>query len=255
MPKKLVTTCLLLVAIAIISGALLQQREAAGDPCDGYGDCISASIAYLRANPGNSLYLGDSFQITLSISYGPNTVSSQTTWSYDIGALVANVSSSQADFRTLVNSSSSYTISASVTFTVVICTTSNGVTTCTTYYSTLTVQETVQTRGFVLQLTPEMSNVTDSRGYVLRNPDGSFYHADQFVINYTYSFPFMQQRPDIKVFVDAYFDGSFVHLTAYQNFELDRLLPFHGGQSHRDFGNNRHSKGIQLSGRAIGLQD
>jgi len=217
MPKKLFAVCLLLVAISIVSGVSLQQREAAGDPCDSYGNCLSASIAYLRADPDNSLYLGDSFQITLSISYGPNTVSSQTTWSYDTGALVANVSSSQADFRTLVNASSSYTISASVTFTVVICTTSNGVTTCTTYYSTLTVQETVQTRGFVLQLTTEMSNVTDSRGYVLRNPDGSFYHDDQFVINYTYSFLFMQQRPDIRVFVDAYFDGSFVHLTAYQN--------------------------------------
>jgi hypothetical protein len=217
MPKKLFAVCLLLVAISIVSGVSLQQREAAGDPCDSYGNCLSASISYLRANPDNSLYLGDGFQITLSISYGPNTVSSQTTWSYDTGAFEANTSSSQADFRTLVNASSSYTISASVTFTVVICTTSNGVTTCTTYYSTLTVQETVQTRGFVPQLTTEMSNVTDSRGYVLRNPDGSFYHADQFVINYTYGFLFMQQRPDIRVFVDAYFDGSFVHLTAYQN--------------------------------------
>jgi hypothetical protein len=218
MPKKLVATCLLLVAISVISGALLQQqREAVGDPCDGYGDCLSASIAYLRGNPDNSLYLGDSFGITLSISYGPNTVSSQTAWSYDTSAFAANISSSQASFRTIINASATYTIAATVTFTVVICTTSNGVTTCTTYYSTLTVQESVQTRGFVLQLISEMSNVTDSRGYVLRNPDGSFYHDDQFVINYTYSFLFMQQRQDIGVFVDANFDRSFVQLTAYQN--------------------------------------
>ncbi|HXY56800.1 MAG TPA: hypothetical protein VEH01_04210, partial [Nitrososphaerales archaeon] len=62
MPNKLVAAGLLLVAISIMSGVVLQQREAAVDPCDGYGDCLSGSITYLRANPGNSLYLGDSFQ-------------------------------------------------------------------------------------------------------------------------------------------------------------------------------------------------
>ena len=233
MPKKLVATCLL-VFISIISAVLVQQKEAAGDPCDGYGDCLSASIAYSRANPDNSLYLGDSFRIALSISYGPDTISSQTTWSYDISAFAANTSSSQASFRTLVNASSSYTISASVTFSVVICTTSNGVTTCTTYYSTLTVQETVQTRGFVLQLTTEMTNVTDSRGYVLRNPDGSFYHDDQFVINYTYSFLFMQQRPDIRVFVDASVRPKLRPAHRLPELELDRVLPVHRRQSHRE---------------------
>jgi hypothetical protein len=217
MNKSLLAACLLLVVVSIISGVLLQHKVTVNDPCDGYGDCLSASIAYLRANPDNSLYLGDTFRITLSISYGPDTVGSQTEWSYDTGVFAANTSSSQADFRTLVNVSSSYTISASVTFTVVICSTSNGVTTCTTYHSTLTVQETVPTRELVLQLATEMTNVTDSQGYVLRNPDGSFYHDDQFVINYTYSFLFMQQRPDIRVFVEAYFDGSFVQLTSYQN--------------------------------------
>jgi hypothetical protein len=217
MPKRLLAACLLLVAISIVSGAMLQQREAAGDPCDGYGDCLSASITYLRANPDNSLYLGDSFRITLSISYGPDTVSSQTTWSYDTSAFEANTSSSQADFRTLVNVSSAYSISASVTFTVVICTTSNGVTTCTTYYSTLAVQETVQTRGFVLQLTTRMANFTNPQGYLLRNPDGSFYHEDEFFVNYTYSFLFMQQRPDIKVYVAVQYDPSFVKLTKYEN--------------------------------------
>jgi len=217
MPRELVAVCLLLVAISVVSGVVLQQREAAVDPCDGYGDCLSASITYIRANPDNSLYLGDDFRVALSISYGPNTSSSQTTWSYDTGAFEANTSSSQADFRTLVNASSPYTISASVTFTVVICTTSNGVTTCTPCYSTLTVQETVQTRCFVLQLATEMTNVTDSRGYTLRNPDGSFYRADEFVINYTYGFLFMQERPDIRVVVDVQYDPSFVKLTTYGN--------------------------------------
>ena len=63
----------------------------------------------------------------------------------------------------------------------------------------------------------ELSNVTNSLHQVLRNPDGSFYHDDEFIVNYTYSFLFMQQRPDIKVIVEPQFDPSFVKLTAYQN--------------------------------------
>lgn len=193
------------------------QSAASSDPCDGYRDCLSSSLAYLRANPDNSLYLGDSFQISLGISYGPNAVSSQTTWAYDTAAFSANATSTQAEFRTLVNDSSTHTVAASVAFTVVICTTSNGVTTCVTYHSTLTVQQTVQTRGFELQLTTKMVNVTSSQGLLLRNPDGSFYHDDEFVVNYTCGFQFMQQRPDIKVVVGPQFDPSFVKLTAYQN--------------------------------------
>jgi hypothetical protein len=193
------------------------QSAAPSDPCDGYGDCLSSSLAYLRANPDNSLYLGDSFQISLGISYGPNTVSSHTTWAYDTAAFSANATSTQAEFRTLVNASSTYIVAASVTFTVVICTTSNGVTTCVTYHSALTVQQTVQTRGFDLQLTTKMANVTDSQGLLLRNPDGSFYHNDEFFVNYTYGFLFMQQRPDIKIVVEPQFAPSFVKLTAYQN--------------------------------------
>jgi len=193
------------------------QSAASSDPCDGYGDCLSSSLAYLRANPDNSLYIGDSFQIYLGISYGPNAVSSHTTWSYDTGAFSANATSAEAEFRTLVNDSSTYTVAASVTFTIVFCTTSNGVTTCVTYHSTLTVQETLQTRGFDLQLTTKMANATDSQGLLLRNPDGSFYHDDEFLVNYTYGFQFMQQRPDIKVVVEPHFDPSFAKLTAYQN--------------------------------------
>ena len=211
----------IVVSVALLFAALTalaaSQTTASSDPCEGYGDCLSASLTYLRANPDNSLYLGDSFQISLAISYGPNTVGSQTSWAYDTAAFSANTTSSQAEFRTLVNGSSAYAISASVTFTVVICTTSNGVTTCVDYYPTLSVQETVQTRAFELQLTTEMSNFTDSQGYLLRNPDGSFFHDDEFYVNYTYGFLFMQQRPDIRVVVEPQFDPSFVKLTAYQN--------------------------------------
>jgi len=215
--KLAITVSALFVLAALHLFIFPTQSAAPSDPCDGYGDCLSSSLAYLRANPDNSLYLGDSFQISLGISYGPNTVSSHTTWAYDTAAFSANATSTQAEFRTLVNASSTYTVAASVTFTVVICTTSNGVTTCVTYHSTLTVQQTVQTRGFDLQLTTKMANVTDSQGLLLRNPDGSFYHDDEFFVNYTYGFQFMQQRPDIEVVVVPQFDPSFVKLTSYQN--------------------------------------
>ncbi len=203
--------------LAALTALAASQPTTSSDPCDGYGDCLSSSLAYLRANPDNSLYLGDSFRISLDILYGPNTVGSQTVWAYDTAAFSANTTSSQAEFRTLVNSSSAYTVTASVNFTVVICTTSSGVTTCVHYRPTLSVQETVQARSFELQLTTEMTNVTDSQGHLLRNPDGSFFHDDEFFANYTYSFLFMQQRPDIKVVVEPRFDPSFVRLTAYQN--------------------------------------
>jgi len=209
-----VSLALLLAALTALAAS---QTTASSDPCDGYGDCLSASLAYLRANPDNSLYLGDSFQISLDILYGPNTVGSQTVWAYDTAVFSANTTNSQAEFRTLVNGSSASTITASVTFTVVICTTSSGETTCANYYPTLSVQETVQTRAFELQLTTVMANVTDSQGYLLRNPDGSFYHDDEFLVNYTYSFLFMQQRPDIKVVVEPQFNPQFVKLTSFQN--------------------------------------
>jgi hypothetical protein len=214
---KIAIIASVVLLLAVLSALAALQSTASGDPCDGYGDCLSSSLAFLRANPDNSLYLGDSFRISLGISYGPNTVSSQTTWAYDAAAFSANTTSTHAEFRTLVNDSSTYAMATSVTFTVVVCTTSNGVTTCVTYYSTLTVQETVQTRGFELQLTTKMTNVTDSHGFLLRNPDGSFYHDDEFLVNYTYSFLFMQQRPDIKVIVEPQFNSTFVRLTAYQN--------------------------------------
>ena len=231
---------------AALTALAASQTTASSDPCEGYGDCLSASLTYLRANPDNSLYLGDSFQISLAISYGPNTVGSQTSWAYDTAAFSANTTSSQAEFRTLVNGSSAYAISASVTFTVVICTTSNGVTTCADYYPTLRVQETVQTRAFELQLTTEMSNFTDSQGYLLRNPDGSFFHDDEFYVNYTYGFLFMQQRPDIRVVVEPQFDPSFVKLTAYQNSSSTGYFLFTVGQSHRNLRDHDDRKGVQL---------
>jgi len=60
-------------------------------------------------------------------------------------------------------------------------------------------------------------NVGDINAETLVPGDGSFYHDDEFFVIYTYSFLFMQQRPDIKVVVEPQFAPSFVKLTAHQN--------------------------------------
>ena len=108
-------------AVIVVSAVLiltivpvLMTLRALSDPCDGYGDCLSSSLGYIRANPEDSLYLGDSFRISLGISFGPNTVSSQTSWTYDSAMFSANTSSSQAEFRVLANTSSTQTLTASV---------------------------------------------------------------------------------------------------------------------------------------------
>lgn len=87
-------------------------HQAPQDPCDSYGDCVSSSINYIRANPDHTLYLGDSFQISVSITTGLNTTGHSLSWSYD-----------QSEFRRTgdsFNVSGSaigvYPVSASATF-------------------------------------------------------------------------------------------------------------------------------------------
>ncbi|MDG6919548.1 MAG: hypothetical protein JRN62_08980 [Nitrososphaerota archaeon] len=70
----------------VVAGSLSVPNFASShshDPCDSYGDCISSSISYISANPDHTLYLGDSFQILVSITTGPNTTSYSLSWSYD----------------------------------------------------------------------------------------------------------------------------------------------------------------------------
>ena len=185
-------------------------RGASSDPCDGYGNCISSSISYVRSNPDGSLYLGDEFAVTPSVSLGPNTTSYSYSWSYD-GAVLA----AQGGWLLQVvgNVSGTYSVTITATFTMVETVGNSTV----TLSSSLSTSESVETRAFELTFQTELSNVTNSLHQVLRNPDGSFYHDDEFIVNYTYSFLFMQQRPDIKVIVEPQFDPSFAKLTAYQN--------------------------------------
>jgi hypothetical protein len=181
-----------------------------GDPCDGYGNCISSSISYIRSNPDFSLYLGDEFVISPSVSIGLNTSSYSLSWSYD-GSVLRDVSGGL--FQVIGNVSGIYSVTVTATFTIVETVGNSTVTTS----SSLSTSESVETRAFDLTFQTEMSNVTNSLHQVLRNPDGSFYHDDEFVINYTYSFLFIQQRPDIKVIVEPLFDPSFITLTSYEN--------------------------------------
>jgi hypothetical protein len=182
----------------------------AGDPCDGYCNCISSSISYLRSNPDLSLYLGDEFVVTPSVPLGPNTVSYSLTWSYDDAVLVAL---GGGLFQDVGNVTGTYSVTIRANFTITEVVGNSTV----TLHSTLLTGQSVETRAFVLTLQTELSNFTNSAGQVPRNPDGSFFHDDEFFVNYTYSFLFMQQRPDIKVVVEPQFDPEFVKLTSYQN--------------------------------------
>ena len=105
------------------------------DPCDSYGDCVSSSISYIRANPDHTIYLGDSFQIPISITTGPNTTDHSLSWSYD-----------QSEFRRAVDtftvSGSAigiYSVTVSVTFagSVIVGNTTQP------FNSTLTTSQTV----------------------------------------------------------------------------------------------------------------
>ncbi|MDG7016212.1 MAG: hypothetical protein JRM82_02430, partial [Nitrososphaerota archaeon] len=105
---------ILLVPIILSTSMYLVgvPHQAPQDPCDSYGDCVSSSISYIRANPDHTLYLGDSFQISISITTGLNTTGNSLSWSYD-----------QSEFRRIgssFNVSGSaigvYSVTASVTF-------------------------------------------------------------------------------------------------------------------------------------------
>jgi hypothetical protein len=203
---------MLLTLILVCFSAAFQvgSRPSAGDPCDIYGNCLGSSIAFLSSNPDLSLYLGDSFVVAPSISPGPNTTSDSISWSYDGGVLA---SLGGGLFQVIANVSGSYSVTATASFTIVETVGNSTV----TLSSSLSTSQTIETRAFELTLQTEVGNVTNSLHQTLRNPDGSFYHDDEFLVNYSYGFLFMQQRPDIKVIVQPQFDPSYVKLTSYSN--------------------------------------
>jgi hypothetical protein len=204
------TTFALLVLAVLPLIIISANSPAPSDPCDGYGNCISSSISYVRSNPDNSLYLGDEFAMTPSVSLGPNTVYFSISWSYDSSVFV---SLGGGLFRDVGNFSGTYLVTVTAAFTMVVRVGNSTV----TLYSSLSTTQSLETRAFVLTFQTEMGNFTNSASQVLRNPDGSFYHHDEFFVNYTYDFLFMQQRSDIKVVVEPRFDSTFAMFTTYQN--------------------------------------
>ena len=90
------------------------QHRATHATC--YGNCISSSVSYVRSNPDGSLYLGDEFAVTPSVSLGPNTTSYSYSWSYD-GAVLA----AQGGWllQVVANVSGTYSVTITATFTMV----------------------------------------------------------------------------------------------------------------------------------------
>jgi hypothetical protein len=229
------------LVFALASVVLTPSPKTSGDPCDAYGNCISSSISYIRSNPDGSLYLGDEFAVTPSVSLGPNTTSFSYSWSYDGSVLVA-----QGGWllQVVANVSGTYSVTITATFTMVETVGNSTV----TLSSSLSTSESVETRAFELTFHTELSNVTNSLHQVLRNPDGSFYHEDEFVINYTYSFLFMQQRPDIEVIVEPKFNPLFAKLTAYENSSSTGYFLF-------TVANETGASAITMTSKAFDYQD
>ena len=119
------------------------------------------------------------------------------------------LSDASSSFIVVANSTNGYAISAAVAFVVsiTVCTTgSNGMTTCShaSAVSAVTVSEEVQVRALVLTVQTHLVNVTDdTTGFVLRNPDGSFYRNDSFCVGWNASFEFSAVRTDIRINVTS----------------------------------------------------
>ena len=197
--------------------AISITRGGPRDPCDSYGDCVSASVIYARANPDDSLYVGDQFRVALFIVDGSGGAScgqgcseswygvlSSVEWSYDHSVLSASTTETSGQFMVSGNRTGTFTISETAIFTVTITVTVCGQTSCSSYsytvQSSVVASEQADVIQLVLQETYSIANVTDrDTGFNLRNPDGSFYRNDSFCIRWSASFEFSNARPDILV--------------------------------------------------------
>jgi len=227
--------------LTIFPLAFVHSPSGANDPCDTYGNCISSSISYVRSNPDQSLYLGDEFAVAPSVSLGVNTTSYSLSWSYD-GAVLFDLGDGL--FQVVGNVSGIYSVTVTATFTMVETSGNSTI----TLSSSLSTSESVETRAFDLTFQTEMSNVTNSLHQVLRNPDGSFYHDDEFLVNYSYGFLFMQQRPDIEVILEPQFDQNYVKLTSFSNSSSPGYFLF-------TVANQTGTSSITVTAKAFNYQD
>jgi hypothetical protein len=164
------------------------------DPCDSYGDCVSSSITFLRSNPDNSLYLGDGFKVSASISAGQNSTNYSVAWTFP------SVFDKSGDtFVVVENRTGTFSVQLSVTFTGSVM--AGNATQ--SFASVLTTIQSVTVIPLVISLQTQLLNLTDSHGQIERNPDGSFYYNDTFCDSWTAAFQFATQRPDVKINVSS----------------------------------------------------
>ena len=154
---KALVFCVMLVILLGSAGGVVAHFGSAQpgrDPCDSYGNCVSASITYTRANPDDSLYPGDQFSITLQATPGSGGTGcgsncseswsgalSGVTWSYDTSALqmTSTGGGTSAQFASIANDTESQTVTAAASFLVTI-------TTCVTTISSNTTSTTADRR-------------------------------------------------------------------------------------------------------------
>jgi len=161
------------------------------DPCDSYDDCIAYGISpSTHSNPDGTYYPEDVFAFNLAATPGPDTRGYSTSWSFDL----SEFSKSDGTFTITGNKTGAFTISATVSFDVNI----NG----SVIISKLRATESVRVLQLALRVSYDMVNVTDpTTGFVLRNPDGSFYRNDSFCLQWKATFQFSNIRTDINVSV------------------------------------------------------
>ena len=217
-------------------------HQAPQDPCDSYGDCVSNSVVYIRANPNHSLYLGDSFSVPLSVTTGPNTTGYTVSWSYD--SLVFTKSGDT--FTVAGNETGTFPIAESVTFTG------------SAFSSTLTVSESVTIIQLSIALQTRLVNVTDSHGFVERNLDGSFYYNDTFCDSWTATFPFASARTDIRINVTS-IPSPALRVLNYSADPLGRTGRFcyvvEASSAHKPYSVILVARAINWQGVSIALRD
>lgn len=67
------------------------------------------------------------------------------------------------------------------------------------FTSVLSVAEQIEAVPLQLRFSYRLANLTDGQGFLMRNPDGSFYKSDSFCVKWNATFQFADVRTDIKV--------------------------------------------------------
>jgi hypothetical protein len=219
------------------------------DPCDRYGDCLSSSVTFIRSNPDHSLYLGDSFSVPFSITLGPNTTGYSVSWSYDPSVFER----SGDTFTVAGNETGTFSIVASATFTGSV-TVGN---TTQPFSSTLKTDQSVTVIQLVISLHTRLVNVTDSRGHLLRNEDGTFYYNDSFCDSWNATFQFAAQRTDIRINVTSIALPS-LRVLNYTADSLGRTGRFcyvvETGAAYRPYNSTLVARAFNWEGVSLGLR-